>query len=357
MLSLLSVCQFVHCTTVSAPTEHDLQLDVLLGDRGADAFSAFCSEPPSRSTPNSDYDDAPDNFSFRCYHTSRMLLLSVLFFLVFSSRVAGFDVQPIRLGLFFPGITARCRRRSNCAPHIPTASRSSSLPPHSLLYGKNNESEGSNLQTTDTSGNDGDMNLLTKSSWYAVEWFGKAFGRATDGSPMPPPSTTTTAVGTAGSVDTSQPPTSLRETMERIRIDNDRAYFLSGDMDVQIYDEDCLFADPFVSFRGRDRFVENLANLGSFIIQYDVKILNANDEKKRKEEDDDDDDRTTTSVSTRFMVKLKLNLPWKPILAWPWGVTYEIDPDSNLVIRHEESWEIEPWEGVKQIFRKPTLTL
>lgn len=128
-------------------------------------------------------------------------------------------------------------------------------------------------------------------------------------------------------------------------------------MDVQIYDEDCLFADPFVSFRGRDRFVENLANLGSFIIQYDVKILNANDEKKRKEEDDDDDDRTTTSVSTRFMVKLKLNLPWKPILAWPWGVTYEIDPDSNLVIRHEESWEIEPWEGVKQIFRKPTLTL
>jgi hypothetical protein len=24
------------------------------------------------------------------------------------------------------------------------------------------------------------------------------------------------------------------------------------------------------------------------------------------------------------MVKLELNLPWKPVLAWPWGVGYEI---------------------------------
>ena len=82
------------------------------------------------------------------------------------------------------------------------------------------------------------------------------------------------------------------------------------------------------------------------------------------------------------MVKLELNLPWKPILAWPWGVTYEIDPDSYLVTSHVESWDIEPWEvslataqmischvmlsyfnqrtinqGVKQIFRKPTVQI
>jgi hypothetical protein len=80
------------------------------------------------------------------------------------------------------------------------------------------------------------------------------------------------------------------------------------------------------------------------------------------------------------MVKLELNLPWKPILAWPWGVDYSIDPETFLITKHEESWDIEPWEvrsakfacfpvlflilshsslhmlrqGVKQIFRKPT---
>jgi len=57
------------------------------------------------------------------------------------------------------------------------------------------------------------------------------------------------------------------------------------------------------------------------------------------------------------MVKLELNLPWKPILAWPWGVTYDIDEETYLVTNHAESWDIEPLEGVKQIFRKPTLKI
>ncbi len=80
-------------------------------------------------------------------------------------------------------------------------------------------------------------------------------------------------------------------------------------------------------------------------------------------------------------MKLELNLPWKPILAWPWGVTYVVDPDSFLVTKHIESWDIEPWkvssfcslssnvhkarsfqsepmkyfQGVAQIFRLPTV--
>ena len=32
------------------------------------------------------------------------------------------------------------------------------------------------------------------------------------------------------------------------------------------------------------------------------------------------------------------------MLAWPWGVKYIIDPASNLVTSHIESWDIEPWE-------------
>ena len=40
-----------------------------------------------------------------------------------------------------------------------------------------------------------------------------------------------------------------------------RPYFLTGAMDVALYDEQCEFADPFVAFRGRDRFVANLENL------------------------------------------------------------------------------------------------
>jgi len=180
-----------------------------------------------------------------------------------------------------------------------------------------------------------DMNPLTRASWYAVEAFGNVFGSDTPSSPK----------GDDVDADLSQPPKSLKEALRRIELDNERQYFLSGEVDVLAYDEDCVFADPFVSFSGRKRFVDNLANLGSFITKYDARMLGY----------DVSDDGTT--VTTKVMVKLELNLPWKPVLAWPWGVTYDIDPETCLITNHEESWDIEPLEGVKQIFRKPTVKI
>ena len=53
---------------------------------------------------------------------------------------------------------------------------------------------------------------------------------------------------------------------------------------------------------------------------------------------------TRIGFTLEVMVKLELNLPWKPVLAWPWGVEYSIDPDTFLITKHEESWDIEPWE-------------
>jgi Uncharacterized conserved protein (DUF2358) len=154
---------------------------------------------------------------------------------------------------------------------------------------------------------------VTKASWYAVEAFGNVFQKYNKG--------TTPAVALA----MDQPPRSMRETQERIRMDNERYYFLSGTIDEFIYSEDCTFADPFVSFKGRDRFVQNLSNLGSFISEYKVKQL---DYTVSPDEN---------AVITKFMVKLQLNLPWKPVLAWPWGVRCVIDPETNLIVLHEES--------------------
>ena len=155
--------------------------------------------------------------------------------------------------------------------------------------------------------------VVTKASWYAVEAFGNLF-KKDDKNTAP-----------AVAFSTDQPPRSKQETQERIRLDNERYYFLSGTIDELIYSEDCTFADPFVSFKGRDRFVQNLSNLGSFITKYNVKQLDYT-----VSPDDN-------AVTTKFMVKLQLNLPWEPVLAWPWGVRCEIDPGTNLIVLHEES--------------------
>lgn len=179
------------------------------------------------------------------------------------------------------------------------------------------------------------MNPVTKASWYAVEAFGKIFGQANDDKSR----------DNVGSVDLTKPPSTLTEAFSRIELDNKRSYFLSGEVDVLAYDPQCVFSDPFVAFSGRERFVDNLANLGSFITEYDARMLTY------------EVDFDTPQVQTKVMVKLQLNLPWKPILAWPWGVTYKIDPGTFLITEHQESWDIDAFEGVKQIFRKPTVTI
>jgi hypothetical protein len=117
---------------------------------------------------------------------------------------------------------------------------------------------------------DDTMNPITKSSWYAVEWFGKAFGSADKQKQQDNGDDDNDNDNT---LDTQSPPKSIEETLQRIKLDNDRSYFLSGEVDEPIYDPDCVFRDPFVSFEGRERFVTNLANLGSFITKYDAKVL------------------------------------------------------------------------------------
>lgn len=163
-------------------------------------------------------------------------------------------------------------------------------------------------------------NPLAKASWYAVEAFGKVFGSSKSSEPN------------STGLRTDEPPQSIQETIQRLQADNDREYFLSGTIDALIYDPDCEFADPFVSFRSRDRFVENLQNLGSFITKYSARPLTYTAVM----------DGPNPYVETKFMVKLELNLPWKPVLAWPWGVRCEIDRESNLIVVHRETWDIDP---------------
>ncbi len=66
---------------------------------------------------------------------------------------------------------------------------------------------------------------------------------------------------------------SEEEALERLKEEYVKEYFLSGEMDLSLYENDCVFADPFASFRGKERFKNNLANLGLFISQSEARLL------------------------------------------------------------------------------------
>jgi len=168
-----------------------------------------------------------------------------------------------------------------------------------------------------------ESNPLLKAAWVATEAFGKAFGKEKP-------------------FAAAEAPKSRLELVRRIADDYACVppYFLGGErFDAGVYAEDCEFADPFVSFRGRDRFASNLGNLGSFITDASARALG-------------DPEITHEAYTQKFLVKLRLNLPWQPVLAWPWGVTHVFassTKDQHLVVRHLEQWDVSPTEGLRQL--------
>lgn len=80
---------------------------------------------------------------------------------------------------------------------------------------------------------------------YASELFGNIIGI---GKPIGVAAPTGDERSTAASVLTRE------EASARLKTDFDRFYFVTGQMDLDLYEEDCTFADPFVAFQGRQRF-------------------------------------------------------------------------------------------------------
>lgn len=183
-----------------------------------------------------------------------------------------------------------------------------------------------------------DASLPTKAVWFATEAFGKAAALV-----RPP-------VEEDDDEQASPAPKSIDEAVERLARDYEgtptdpRPYFLTGEMDYNLYDEECEFADPFVSFEGRKRFRENLRNLaGGFIVDSYTRTLDTSLTRG--------EGGAPSSYETRLLVKLQLGLPWRPVLAWPWGVEHVIDPASCRVVRHIEKWDVSAAEGVRQLLR------
>ncbi|KAJ8604696.1 hypothetical protein CTAYLR_006558 [Chrysophaeum taylorii] len=169
-----------------------------------------------------------------------------------------------------------------------------------------------------------EVSVGAKAAWFGAELFGRIAGG-----------------GPAETTSPSPPPQSVAEAIERVRADHAKSppYFLSGKFDRSLYAEDCEFSDPFVSFRGRQRFETNLANLGGFITEASAKPLG--------------ETVTETSYKAKFAVRLRLALPWRPVLAWPWGVEHTFESTNNgvVVARHIESWDVSVAEGLRQLAR------
>ncbi|CAM9831272.1 unnamed protein product [Discosporangium mesarthrocarpum] len=171
-----------------------------------------------------------------------------------------------------------------------------------------------------------DPSLAVKAAWYGSELLGNIVGA------LKPKTTEVVDTECKGTT-----PLGREEAVASLRTDYDRVYFVTGEMDMNLYEDDCEFADPFVAFRGLQRFKNNLDNLGSFMDDVNLDVTGW--------------EETEVSLKTQWRFRCVLGLPWRPSLAASGGTEHIFSPETGRIVRHVESWNIKPMDALKQLVR------
>nr|XP_004510693.1 uncharacterized protein LOC101503138 isoform X1 [Cicer arietinum] len=168
-------------------------------------------------------------------------------------------------------------------------------------------------------------NAFLKVAWYGSELLGIA------------------ASVFRSSTDEETSPQRFLETIDRasvvdtIKQDFQSSYFVTGDLTLNAYEEDCEFADPAGSFKGLQRFKRNCTNFGSLLEKSNMKLM--------KWEDFED------KGIGHWRFSCTLSFPWRPILSATGYTEYYYDAQSGKVCRHVEHWNVPKMALFKQILR------
>ncbi|KAG7667749.1 hypothetical protein NADE_002611 [Nannochloris sp. 'desiccata'] len=193
------------------------------------------------------------------------------------------------------------------------------------------------------------------------------------GGSTPPPSATATPPGCSDRPAAGD----IAAVLQCLKSDyEERSYFITGVLSDGIYDEDCYFADPTVSFTGRELWKRNLQLLVPFLIEPSIQLtglkqLNSDPENSTSDssnisnssggggpstgqeliETEEDDGKRLVKLRAEWILKCTLRLPWRPYINVVGSTDYDLAyPDSNRIVRHVESWDISAWEALVLVF-------
>ena len=168
-------------------------------------------------------------------------------------------------------------------------------------------------------------NPALKAAWFASEQFGKAIGGGKSNSSA-----------TVLEKQEENVMTTRAETIDSLAKDYEKNYFIGGESEMKAYSSSCVFADPFVSFTGLDRFKQNVGNLGTSLRDVECKVLKTVD-------------NGVGGVIFYWKFSAVVDaLPWRPKLAASGNTTHVLD-DANKVVKHIEAWDVDPWVVLKKL--------
>lgn len=190
-------------------------------------------------------------------------------------------------------------------------------------------------QTDSSSSTQGSLpeNLLLKAAWYGSELLGIAasYIRSPKNVRDSTPETPELALDDGSKV------IDRAAVAETIKGDFQRSYFVTGNLTLDAYEENCEFADPAGSFRGLRRFKRNCSNFGSLLEKSNMKLMKWEDFGEK--------------AIGHWRFSCTLSFPWKPILSATGYTEYYFDEQSGRVCRHVEHWNVPKMALLKQILR------
>ena len=130
-----------------------------------------------------------------------------------------------------------------------------------------------------------------------------------------------------------------------LAVDFGNEYLWSGKISPELYDEDCVFTDPTLSFSGLRTFEANLANLDFWIELlvpasrrrvdlYDLRVL----ENER-------------AVVAKWRMLGNLRLPWAPTLDLNGTTRYTLDGVGGRISSYDETWAMSAGDALGQLLR------
>ena len=117
-------------------------------------------------------------------------------------------------------------------------------------------------------------------------------------------------------------------------------YLWSGRITAELYDENCVFTDPTLSFRGLATFERNLANLDPWIERFVPPAARSVDLKSIELVDDG------AAIVAEWRMLGDLALPWRPRLDLDGRTRYTLGGEGGRISSYDEAWAITPSEAL-----------
>ncbi|XP_022770491.1 uncharacterized protein LOC111313892 [Durio zibethinus] len=225
--------------------------------------------------------------------------------------------------LFFASITPHVNSQRQCIIFRPNYG-------HKIYRIRcSGENSKSNLPTAEESVPE---NALLKVAWYGSELLGIAasFLRSRSNVEEGAQSNIKLDIDGSGAFDRTA-------VVQTIKDDFERSYFVTGQVTLDAYEENCEFADPAGSFKGLQRFKRNCTNFGSLIEKSNMKLMKWEDFENK-------------GVG-HWRFSCVMSFPWRPILSATGYTEYYFDAQSGKVCRHVEHWNVPKMALLKQLLR------